>query len=70
MENNSSGGLLAVGNNLSSRQVMQDSNTSIGFKFDDKTKHIDKDILQQVSLMYLNNHSGHNNESEISLSIR
>ena len=68
MINNSSGGLSAVSHNLSGHN-MENSNTSFGFEFDD-IKKIDKNVLQQVSLLYVNNRSCHQNESQISLSIR
>jgi len=71
MANNSTGGL-PIMENHSSNSKMEHSNTSFGFEFDDPIKNIPKDILKQVSLLYLNHHSvrKNSNESQISLSIK
>ena len=57
-----------VEHNLSGHN-MENSNTSFGFEFDE-IKKLDKNVLQQVSLLYLNNQSLQKNQSQISLSIR
>ena len=65
---NSSGGISVVEHNLSGHN-MENSNTSFGFEFDE-IKKLDNNVLQQVSLLYLNNQSRQKNQSQISLSIR
>ena len=65
MINNSSGGISAVEHNFSGHN-MENSNTSFGFEFDE-IKKLDNNVLQQVSLLYLNNQSRQKNQSQISL---
>ncbi len=64
--------------NIPSEKLMEKSTTSFGFDFDEVTKKVGKDLLHEVSLMYLHSHSLlhnqsqklNNKHSQVSLSIR
>lgn len=55
-----------IDNNLSSAKI-EKSTTSFGFDYD---KRMGGNILQQVSIMFLNNHSIKDNQSQVSLSLK